>query len=106
MQDYPQQAVVVIIERSCLFCDHIVPATLSKEGGKLYLIEHAKMCDKHPLSKALAERKRLREALVMFIGACTDEELNSVAWIIESSSIPAEEKAAPLNAIKVLLEIK
>lgn len=91
---------------SCVFCGLEFP---HKEYSKdrEALIEHIRVCPKHPMSKLLRDYDRVRSALVLFIGADTRAELTELEKIIQRMKYREMDLAtrkASLNAIRVLID--
>ena len=67
------------------------------------LTEHIKVCEKHPLQKALADIKLLRAALAGLVGVSAKEELEMMELAVRTSPAPDADKASMINAIHALL---
>lgn len=55
------------------------------------------------LSEVIAQRDRLRAALVGVVGVSTREELEQMEAFMRSTPAPAEDKAATIDAIHALI---
>jgi hypothetical protein len=72
--------------------------------GNQVLTDHIKVCEKHPLRKAEADRDKLRRALIGLVGVETKVELEQMEAQIRIMPIPDIDKTATINAITALIE--
>lgn len=87
---------------TCVYCGFAYPEN-TPTWNSIVLTEHIKSCDKHPMRKVVAERDRLRAALVGLVGASAADELKAMEMMMRSLPAPAEDKEATINAIHALL---
>lgn len=86
---------------TCVYCGHQYPNGTPAAKHQL-LTDHIKICEKHPLRDAEIKIRKLKAALVGFIGAETREELDAMEVIIRSTPAPDSDKAVAINAIDAL----
>lgn len=88
---------------TCVYCGMAYPEGTPPHGAQI-LTDHIKICKMHPMRKAEAHVALLRKAIVGLVGAESIEELNQMEFVLRSTSAPASDKAAAIDAIHALLE--
>jgi hypothetical protein len=72
--------------------------------GPQILTDHIKVCEKHPMRKAEERIAKLRCALIGLVGSSDPVELGSMEAMIRTVPDSVVEKAAAINAIRVLID--
>lgn len=97
--DSAQPAAVL----TCVYCGHEYPQGTPPAGNEV-LTDHIRRCAKHPLRKAEATIKVLRDALAGVVGASDAQQLRGMELAMRTLPAPDEDKAVTINAIRALLE--
>jgi cell division protein FtsB len=90
---YPLPVPPAVIGHGMRICEY-------STFGKLNFVLDNEVC------RLSAENAALREALEKLVGASTREELEGMESALRAMPIPAEDKAATIDAIHALLEVK
>lgn len=85
---------------TCVYCGHAYPRN-TPSYGDVELTAHIRVCEKHPMRKAEADRDLLRKALVGLIDADGDE-LAGLEANVRLLPAPDADKVAMLNGIHAL----
>jgi hypothetical protein len=88
---------------TCVYCGLEYPEGTPSHGAEI-LTEHIKICEKHPMRKAEATIKKLRNAIIGIIGAESLAELSAMEIYIRTCDAPDSDKAFTINAIHALME--
>lgn len=88
---------------TCVYCGHEYPQGTPPAGDQI-LTNHIRECAKHPLRKAEATIKLLRNALAGVVGASDPQELRGIEAAMRTLPAPGEDKEVTINAIHALLE--
>jgi hypothetical protein len=89
MQNEPSNQPVV----TCVFCGAAYPHDTPTHGAEV-LVEHIKVCEKHPLRAAEALNARYRSILLNMLGGPVDKAgLEAIALTTRLLPAPAEDKA-------------
>jgi uncharacterized protein len=88
---------------TCVYCGHKYPDQTLTSGAQI-LKDHIKVCEKHPMREAEEKIRKLRAALIGFIGESDKDGLKKIE--ISFDRIPGlqKDKIAAINAIRALLE--
>lgn len=88
---------------TCVYCGQEYPPNTPTHGASV-LTEHIKVCEKHPIRKAEADRDKLRRALAGLVGVETERELETMEVTIRMMQIPDVDRMNLINAITALLD--
>jgi len=87
---------------TCVFCGQEYPVG-TKAHGEQILVDHIKVCEKHPLRAAEATIKKLQSVLMAYSHCTTKEELIGVRDYLMSQS-DHEDKEVAIAGVNTLLE--
>jgi hypothetical protein len=88
---------------TCVYCGHEYPQDTPASGSDV-LTEHIKVCEKHPMRQAEADKAKLRRALAGLVGSDDVSELEAMEIAVRTMPIAETDRMNSLNAIHALIE--